>query len=119
MNQRARECRRSSLGARGGGYHPRGSFVVEPIAITLTGPEDESPWCGPKCGGRPTARVLRAVMVAPAERGVSLGPAVRRRAALWVPRTLSTSRDQAILVDQTTDASRPSDAVLLKIDRFG
>ena len=38
---------------------------------------------------------------------------------LWVPRTLSTSRDQAILVDQITDASRPSDAVLLKIDRFG
>ena len=38
---------------------------------------------------------------------------------VWVPRTLSTPRDQAILVDQTTDASRPSDAVLLKIDRFG
>ena len=38
---------------------------------------------------------------------------------LWVPRTSSTSRDQAILVDQATDASLPSDAVLLKIDRFG
>jgi len=38
---------------------------------------------------------------------------------LWVPRTSSTSRDQAILVDQTTDASLPSDAVLLKIDRVG
>ncbi len=36
-----------------------------------------------------------------------------------MPRTSSTSRDQAILVDQTTDASLPSDAVLLKIDRFG
>ncbi len=49
--------------------------------------------------------------------------AVRRRAAavpaLWVPRTSSTSRDQAILVDQTTDASLSPDAVLFKIDRFG
>ena len=38
---------------------------------------------------------------------------------LWVPRNSSSSRDQAIFVDQTTDASLPSDAVLLKIDRFG
>jgi hypothetical protein len=38
---------------------------------------------------------------------------------LWVPRTSSASRDQAILVDQTTDADLSSDAVLLKIDRFG
>jgi len=37
---------------------------------------------------------------------------------LWVPRTSSTSRDQAILVDQTTGASLSPDAVLLKIDRF-
>jgi len=36
---------------------------------------------------------------------------------LSVPRTSSTSRDQAILVDQTTDASLSPDAVLLKIDR--
>jgi hypothetical protein len=42
-----------------------------------------------------------------------------RSDVLWVPRTSSTSRDQAILVDQTTDASLPSDTVLLKIDRFG
>ena len=41
------------------------------------------------------------------------------RPDLWVPRTSSTSRDQAILVDQATDASLPSDAVLLKIDRLG
>jgi hypothetical protein len=39
--------------------------------------------------------------------------------AVWVPRTSSTSRDQAILVDQTTDAGLSSDAVLLKIDWFG
>ena len=38
---------------------------------------------------------------------------------LWVPRTSSSSRDQAIFVDQATGASLPSDAVLLKIDRFG
>jgi hypothetical protein len=38
---------------------------------------------------------------------------------LWVPRTSSTSRDQAILVDQATDASLSSDAVLLEVDRFG
>jgi Cation transporter/ATPase, N-terminus len=38
---------------------------------------------------------------------------------LWVPRTSSTSRDQAIFVDQATDASVPPDAVLLKIDWFG
>ncbi len=42
-----------------------------------------------------------------------------RTLSLWVPRTSSTSRDQAILVDQATDASPPSDAVPLKIDRFG
>jgi hypothetical protein len=45
--------------------------------------------------------------------------AIQVEVDLWVPRTSSTSRDEAILVDQTTDASPPSDAVLLKIDRFG
>ena len=38
---------------------------------------------------------------------------------LCVPKTSSTSCDQAIFVDQATDASLSSDAVLLKIDRFG
>jgi hypothetical protein len=38
---------------------------------------------------------------------------------LWVPRTSSTSRDQAIFVDQAADVSVPSDVVLLKIDRPG
>jgi hypothetical protein len=37
---------------------------------------------------------------------------------LWVPRNSSSVRDQAILVDQTTDASLSPDAVLRKIDRF-
>ena len=38
---------------------------------------------------------------------------------LCVPKTSSTSCDQAIFVDQTTDASLPSNAVVLKVDRFG
>ncbi len=38
---------------------------------------------------------------------------------LWVPKTSSTSCDQAIFVDQATGASVSSDAVLLEIDRFG
>ena len=38
---------------------------------------------------------------------------------LWVPRTSSTSCDQPVFVDHATDASVPSDTVLLKIDRFG
>jgi len=39
--------------------------------------------------------------------------------SLWVPRTSSTSCDQAVFVDHATDASVSSDTVLLKIDRFG
>ena len=38
---------------------------------------------------------------------------------LWVPRTSSTSRDQAVFADHATDASLPPDALLIKIDRFG
>jgi hypothetical protein len=38
---------------------------------------------------------------------------------LWVPKTSSTSRDQAIFVDRATDARLSSYAVLLKIDWFG
>ena len=36
-----------------------------------------------------------------------------------VPKTSSTSGDQVVFVDQASDASPSSDAVLLKIDRFG
>jgi hypothetical protein len=36
-----------------------------------------------------------------------------------VPETSSKSCDQAIFADQATDASLSSDAVLIKIDRFG
>ena len=39
--------------------------------------------------------------------------------ALWVPRTSSTSGDQAVFVDHAADARVSSDTVLLKIDRFG
>ena len=42
-----------------------------------------------------------------------------KRDSLWVPRTSSMSRDQAILVDQTGDASLSPDAVLVEIDRLG
>jgi len=42
-----------------------------------------------------------------------------REQCLWVPKTSSASGDQAIFVNQATDASVSSDAVLLKIDRFG
>ena len=48
----------------------------------------------------------------------SLG-CLREERVLCVPETLSTSCDQAIFVDQATDASLPSDAVVLKGDRFG
>jgi len=41
------------------------------------------------------------------------------RMGLWVPRTSSTSRDQAVFADYATDASLPSDAVVIKFDRFG
>ena len=40
-------------------------------------------------------------------------------AHLWVPKISSTSCDQAIFVDQATDACLPSGAVVLKVDRFG
>ena len=39
--------------------------------------------------------------------------------SLCVPRTLSTSCDQAVFVDHAPDASVSPDVVSLKIDRFG
>jgi hypothetical protein len=38
---------------------------------------------------------------------------------LCVPKTSSTSCDQAVFVDQATGVSLPSDAVPVKIDRSG
>jgi hypothetical protein len=42
-----------------------------------------------------------------------------RGESLCVPKTLSTSCDQAVLIDQTGGVSLPSDAVLVEIDQFG
>ena len=38
---------------------------------------------------------------------------------VWVPKTSSTSCDQAIFVDQPSDMSSFSDAVVAEVDRFG
>ena len=43
----------------------------------------------------------------------------REPADLCVPKTSSTSCDQAIFVDQATNTSLFSDAVVIEIDRFG
>ena len=40
------------------------------------------------------------------------------RLDLWVPRRSPTSCDQVVFVDHAADLRMPSDAVLLKIDRF-
>jgi hypothetical protein len=37
----------------------------------------------------------------------------------WAPKPSSTPRDHAIFVDQATNASLSSNAVLLKVGRFG
>ena len=39
--------------------------------------------------------------------------------AVYVPKTSSASCDQAIFVDQATEASLSCYAVLLEVDRFG
>jgi hypothetical protein len=57
----------------------------------------------PRSGGQGGARWAR------------VGAAVH----LCVPKTSSTSCDQAIFVDQPTDASLSSDAALTGIDRLG
>ena len=52
-------------------------------------------------------------------RALVMRPRVLLLDELWVPRSSSTSRDQAVFVDQATDASLSSDPVLPEIDRFG
>jgi hypothetical protein len=49
---------------------------------------------------------------------VDLGQVTHREGALYVPKTSSTSCDQAIFVDQATDTSPFTDAVLAEIDRL-
>jgi hypothetical protein len=66
----------------------------------------------------------QAVVEAPEEptEEVALGGGVAVAVGLapvWVPRTSSTSRDQAVFVDRAADESLSSDAVVLKIGRFG
>jgi hypothetical protein len=56
------------------------------------------------------------------ERSAGIAPSLFLQAALpnlWVPKTSSTSCDQAVFVDQATDMSPFSDAVLVEADRFG
>jgi hypothetical protein len=43
----------------------------------------------------------------------------RVRHCLWVPRSSSTSRDQAVFADQATGASLSSDPVVPEVDRSG
>ena len=57
------------------------------------------------------ARVTKALTPPAAAHG--------RRSRLSVPKTLSTSCDEVVFVDQTTDASLSSDPVLTEIDRLG
>ena len=49
----------------------------------------------------------------------AIGSRPYRSGPLSVPKTSSTSRDQAVFVDQAADAGLFPDAVLFKIDRFG
>ena len=65
----------------------------------------------------PTATVIGAMIVAPLMTPI-LG-IVLRWYWLMGPTCAGASCDQAIFVDQATDASLPSDAVVLKVDRFG
>ena len=62
-----------------------------------------------------TARVYS--LIRPPRTGRTGGQ--RGACARWVPKTSSRSCDQAIFVDQATDATLSCYAVLLKIDRFG
>jgi hypothetical protein len=47
------------------------------------------------------------------------GPAPEHEQQLCDPKTSSTSRGQAVFVDQAADASLSSDAVLNEVDRLG
>jgi hypothetical protein len=56
----------------------------------------------------------------PAKLGEVFSPSpAKLRTALCVPKTSSTSCDQAIFIDQSTDISLFSDAVLIEVDRLG
>jgi len=71
------------------------------------GPEDRLSTSGADRPKRHWSSVMMACLLAPVWLSVC------------VPRTLSTSCDQAVFVDHATDASVSPDVVSLKIDRFG
>jgi hypothetical protein len=59
------------------------------------------------------------VWCATGPRGVVGSPIQASGGGIVGAEKLIHSRDQAIFVDQATDASLSSDAILLEIDRFG
>jgi hypothetical protein len=61
---------------------------------------------------------LRAMPLLDGYRGASKGDR-QALVVLCVPKTSSTSCDQAVFVDQATGVGLPSDAVPAEIDRFG
>jgi hypothetical protein len=68
-------------------------------------------------GGRTTRNAIVALQrpIAIRVRGLK----ARRVAGMCVPKTSSTSCDQAVFVDQAADVSPLSDAVLVEVCRFG
>ncbi len=68
---------------------------------------------------RPESRELTAARVPQAAMTPAQVTGVIATQRLWVPRTSSMSCDQPVFVDHATDASVPSDAVLLKVGPFG
>jgi hypothetical protein len=68
---------------------------------------------------RPRAAADRSHLIAVHAFSGRGDPGVRLLHGLCVPKTSSTSCDQAVFVDQVTNTSLFSDAVLVEVDRFG
>ena len=106
--RRRAAARPAGAGARG--FSPWAASEVPPSA---PGSPRTAPWrfqlrsSGADEGAHHAAGLVRVGLDRPCRwRGALL--------SLWVPRTSSTSCDQAIFVDQATDASLSSDAVLAR-----
>ena len=67
---------------------------------------------------RSTADMIKLGLVRIPASLVVADPGLVLTSPLCVPKTSSRSCEQAIFVDQATDASLPPEAVLLKVDRF-